>query len=143
RVHPPIERKPGAPYDRTAVDALAQAFAAMTTEPTGIFIADDFQAAMVQPALQEQGVRIGSGVDVISCNNEDAYLMALHPRRASIDIRLESIGRRAIDQLLWRATHPTFDDRIVTTIEPRLVPAEEKRQAIHEPAPEALAAVGT
>jgi LacI family transcriptional regulator len=143
RVHPPIERKPGAPYDRTAVDALAQAFNSLSPEATGVFIADDFQAAMVQPVLQEHGVRIGNGIDVISCNNEDAYLMALHPRPASIDIRLESIGRRAIDQLLWRANHPTFDDRIVTTIEPRLVAPEEKRLPISEPAGETLVAATT
>ena len=121
-----------APPHTTAVEALVNAFKSISPEPTGIFFADDFQAAMLQPTMQEAGIKIGNGVDVISCNNEDAYLMALHPRPASIDIRLESIGRRAIDQLLWRANHPTFDDRIVTTIEPRLVMPDGTKTVAHE-----------
>ena len=38
---------------------------------------------MLQPALQKAGVEIGAGhVELISCNNEEPYLVGLFPRPA-------------------------------------------------------------
>jgi DNA-binding LacI/PurR family transcriptional regulator len=114
-------------YERSSIGALADAFVKLSPRPTGLFIADDFQAALLQPALMERGVRFGKGegeVEVISSNNEEAYLLGLYPRPATIDIRVESIGRKAVDLLLWRLVHPSFEDRIVSLVEPRLVSPE-------------------
>jgi DNA-binding LacI/PurR family transcriptional regulator len=118
-------------YERSSIAALADAFVKLSPRPTGIFIADDFQAALLQPALMERGVRFGRSeegqeagdglVELISSNNEEAYLLGLYPRPATIDIRVESIGRKAVDLLLWRMQHTGFEDRIVTLVEPRLV----------------------
>jgi LacI family transcriptional regulator len=122
-------------YERHSVAALADAFVKLSPRPTGLFIADDFQAALLQPALIERGVRFGrsgrgSGeVELISSNNEEAYLLGLYPRPATIDIRVESIGRKAVDLLLWRLGHSSFEDRIVTLVEPRLVSPESPVRA--------------
>jgi LacI family transcriptional regulator len=123
RIYSPtrIEHRVGSTYDRAALDSLVEAFLQLNPRPTGIYVADDFQTAMVQPALIEHGIKVGpGGVEILSCNNEDAYLMGLSPRPVSIDIRVESVGRRAVDQLMWRAEYPSFEDRVISLIEPRI-----------------------
>jgi DNA-binding LacI/PurR family transcriptional regulator len=109
-------------HSAQSVDRLVQQFRALSPAPTGIFVAEDMQVATLQPALQAQGVRIErGGVEVISCNNEQPYLVGLTPRPAVIDIRVEAIGRRAVDQLLWRLEHRDVPERMITAIEPIVV----------------------
>ena len=109
-------------YSVESVDALVQQYLALSPRPTGIFVAEDRQVAMLQPALQKAGVEIGPGkVEIISCNNEQPYLVGLMPRPAVIDIRVESIGRRGVEQLLWRLEHATLVERIITTVEPTVI----------------------
>jgi LacI family transcriptional regulator len=105
------------------VEALVQKFLDLPQRPTGIFVADDMQVALLQPALQARGVEIGPGAaQVISCNNETPFLVGLQPRPAVIDIRVQSIGRRAVEHLLWRMTNQTrVQERIITAVEPYLV----------------------
>ncbi|HYO10590.1 MAG TPA: LacI family DNA-binding transcriptional regulator [Tepidisphaeraceae bacterium] len=112
-------------YSVESVEQIVQRYLALEPRPTGIFVADDMQVAMIQPALQKHGVDLAAGgVEVISCNNEQPYLVGLHPRPAVIDIRVESIGRRGVDQLLWRLEHTDVPERIITTIEPFVVEHE-------------------
>lgn len=112
-------------YSMQSVDALVERYMALQERPTGLFVADDMQVAMLQPALQRRGVEVGpDGVEIVSCNNERPYLIGLHPTPAEIDIRAESVGRRGVEQLIWRLEHPQVVERIVTTIEPLLVPAD-------------------
>jgi LacI family transcriptional regulator len=107
-----------------AVESLVDQYLALRPRPTGIFVADDMQVAMIQPALQHRGVEIGPGkCDVISCNNERPYLVGLTPVPSEIDFRAAAIGRRGVEQLMWRLSHPEVAERIVSTIEPQLVPA--------------------
>src|SRR5438874_1188717 len=71
------------------------------------------------------GFEIGPGkTELISCNNEEPYLVGLIPKPAVIDIRVESIGARGVDQLLWRLEHPDIHERIITAIEPFVVTNE-------------------
>jgi LacI family transcriptional regulator len=113
-------------YSGEAVEGLVGRYVDLKEPATGIFIAEDMQAAILQPALQKRGVKIGPGkVEVISCNNETPYLVGLTPKPAVIDIRVESIGRRAVEQLMWRMDHPDVPERIITAIEPMVVQADE------------------
>ena len=68
-------------------------------------------------------------MEIVSCNNEKPYLVGLHPKPIEIDIRAESIGRRGVEQLIWRLEHPKIVERIVTTIEPFIVPADGREDA--------------
>src|SRR5947209_4273553 len=55
-------------HTAAAVDALVERFLAISPRPTGIFVADDTQVALIQPALQNAGVKIGRGdTQVVSC----------------------------------------------------------------------------
>lgn len=117
------------PYSAESVDALVDRYCQMTDRPTGIFVADDMQVASIQPALQRRGVEVGPGsVELISCNNEAPYLMGLSPRPASIDIRAETIGRRGIEQLVWRLEHPHTVERMTITVEPVIAGSPESTE---------------
>ena len=63
----------------------------------------------------------GNGVHLISCNNEMPYLDRLRPAPATLDIRAESIGRRGVEQLIWRLEHLGVEERIRKMVEPALV----------------------
>jgi DNA-binding LacI/PurR family transcriptional regulator len=104
------------------VSRLVERFLALKPQPTGIFVADDMQVAVIQPALQAHGVQLGTGqTEVISCNNEGPFRVGLSPQPAAIDIRVESIGRRGVEQLLWRMSHLYLQERMICTVEPRVV----------------------
>jgi LacI family transcriptional regulator len=108
------------------VSKLVDRFLAIKPQsPTGIFVADDMQVAVIQPALQAKGVRLGAGqTEIISCNNEGPFRVGLSPQPAAIDIRVESIGRRGVEQLLWRMSHLYLQERMICTVEPRVVDFE-------------------
>jgi DNA-binding LacI/PurR family transcriptional regulator len=76
------------------------------------------------PLLTKRGTKPGKDIHIISCNADQLFLTPLHPRPASIDIHPAEIGRRGVDQLLWRMENK--DDAPSTIlIRPRLVPGEE------------------
>jgi LacI family transcriptional regulator len=111
-------------------DELVARLLKLPTRPTGLFIADDMQVAVLQPALLRAGVKIGpadvpggvaGGVEVISCNNERPYLIGLSPKPADIDIHVRAVGQRGVERLLWRIEHPEVAQRIVTSIYPSLI----------------------
>jgi DNA-binding LacI/PurR family transcriptional regulator len=107
------------------VSELVERFLALSPRPTGIFVADDMQVAVIQPALQAHGVRLGRGqTEIISCNNEGAFRVGLSPQPAAIDIRVESIGRRGVEQLLWRLSHLDLPERVTCSVQPRVVDPE-------------------
>jgi DNA-binding LacI/PurR family transcriptional regulator len=118
-----------------AVERLARQYVAASPRPTGLFVADDMQVALLQPALQRQGVEVAPGkVEVVSCNNEKPYLVGLNPKPTEIDIRAISVGLRGVEQLIWRLEHPSVVERIVTTVEPFIAaPANGHPDVISDP----------
>ncbi|HBF34735.1 TPA: hypothetical protein DDW35_09240 [Candidatus Sumerlaeota bacterium] len=89
-------------------------------KPTGLFVTCDALTAKMYPILKKMGIHLGSDVEVVSCNHEISLLAGLDPLPASIDIRGESIGRRAVEQLIWRTKNPATDGFTVIEIEPQL-----------------------
>ena len=75
-------------------------------------------------SLARRGLAVGSDVSMISCNNERSLLSNLHPGLTSIDIHADFIGRRAVDQLLWRIAHPLEPNTVQLLAEPTLVVRE-------------------
>ncbi len=106
--------------NRSSLEALVRTMADSPVRPTGLFVNSDLLAAAVYPILVEQGIHPGRDIDVVSCNNEEILVSSLHPRPAEIDIHATAIGRRGVDQLLWRLTNRNARvERIL--IEPTLV----------------------
>lgn len=104
------------------VDALVDRFCKLDPMPTGLFVPADIQVAVLQPALQARGVQFGPGrVDVVSCNNERPYLAGLSPQPAEIDVRPSLIGRRGVEQLLWRLEHRSAPEQVIVAMAPQLI----------------------
>lgn len=95
--------------------------------PFGLFVAADAQVPGVYHALESRGLRPGKDVDVICCDNEEQFLSKLSPRPATIDIAPQLVGRRGVQQLLWRMRNPGERNRISVLVEPRLVLPEESK----------------
>lgn len=91
------------------------------TRPTALFVPSDRTAVQLYTALERRGLRVGADVSVVSCNNERSLVGSLHPGLTSIDVHADVIGRRAVDQLLWRIAHPDEPQAMQLLVEPTLV----------------------
>ena len=115
-----------------AADKLVSRLLALDPIPTGLFVAEDRLLPVIDAALIRRGAdaRQFSGLDIVSCNNERPHLIGLHVAPSTIDIRAESIGRLAVEQLLWRMRNITFADRVRMMVEPVLI-APQKMNGFH------------
>ncbi|MEO1128074.1 MAG: LacI family DNA-binding transcriptional regulator [Planctomycetota bacterium] len=104
-------------------DLVAQ-FAACAERPTGVFVPRDRLTIGVYRVLRRMGIEPGRDVEVMSCDNEP-ILEALDPRPTTLDVHPELIGRRAVEQLVWRMGHAAERTRSTIVVEPRLVVGDE------------------
>src|SRR5262249_15175011 len=88
------------------VDGLVELLLSTPNHPTGLFVPGDAVAAMVYRALAKRGLQVGRDLSLVSCNHESTLLAGLYPNVTTIDIHAVQIGRRAVDQLIWRLSHP-------------------------------------
>jgi DNA-binding LacI/PurR family transcriptional regulator len=105
--------------DIRAIEQLAERFLKLSPRPCGIFVPSDMQAATLYQMLSSRGIKLGKDVIIVSCNNEMVVLAGLDPKPASIDIGAEIIGKKAVEQLIWRIKNPD-EPRIKILVEPRL-----------------------
>ncbi len=91
------------------------------TRPTAIFVPSDRTAVQLYSALARHDLRAGRDVSVISCNNEQSLIMDLNPVPTTIDVHADFIGRRTVDQLLWRMRHRDDPLSVQVLVEPTLV----------------------
>ncbi|MBX7123404.1 MAG: LacI family transcriptional regulator [Opitutaceae bacterium] len=89
--------------------------------PTALVVSADSIAVQLYHALHEKGLRVGRDVSLLSFNHERALVMGLTPALTTIDIRAEAIGRRAVEQLLWRIRNRTENTPTKILVEPCLV----------------------
>lgn len=91
------------------------------TRPTAMLVPADSIAVQLYAALRLRGLQVGRDVSILSFNHERPLVLGLTPPLTTIDIRAETIGRRAVERLLWRIDHP--EDVVPTKIvvEPVLV----------------------
>ncbi len=106
--------------DIELVDKLMGKLLKLRTKPTAVFCPADCITAMVYRACARRGVQIGKDISVISCNNELPLLTGLYPKVTTIDIDAEQVGRQAVEQLIWRLSHPD-SPAVTVSVQPRLV----------------------
>jgi LacI family transcriptional regulator len=87
------------------VDGLVEQLLALPERPTGVFVPGDAVAAMVYRAFSKRNLQVGRDLSIVSCNHEQTLLTGLYPSLTTIDIHSQNIGRRAVDQLIWRLSH--------------------------------------
>lgn len=86
---------------------------------TALFLPADMLTNAAHPLLYERGIVPGRDIEIVSCNNEELLLANLHPRPAVIDIHAETVGYKAVEQLLWRGEHPK-EGRVKSLIDPEI-----------------------
>lgn len=106
------------------IDLLVRMLLKLTPRPTGLVVPRDPLAIKVYRALRDHGVTPGEQMSIIACDNNN-ILAGLNPKPATIDVRPELIGTRAVDQLLWRIDNAFTPVRSVSLVEPRLVLPED------------------
>lgn len=106
--------------DIDLVDELVGKLLKLKSKPTAVFCPADCVSAMVYRACARRGIQIGKDLSLVSCNNELPLLTGLYPEVTTIDICAEQIGRQAVDQLIWRLSHPDSPP-VTVSVQPRLV----------------------
>jgi DNA-binding LacI/PurR family transcriptional regulator len=91
---------------------------------TGIFCASDDLMMAVFNTMRQRGIEPGDLLELIGCNNDPFIMSQMHPRPATIDIKMGEIGERAVDQLFWRISHQDVKTRADLHIQPEVVAAE-------------------
>ncbi len=112
------------------VELLLQRWTALPAEsrPTALFVPSDRTAVQLYSALERTGRQVPKDVSIVSCNNEKSLVMNLRPGLTTIDIHADVIGRRAVDQLLWRIQHPHEPLSLQILVDPTLADRESVAQ---------------
>lgn len=103
---------------------LAGRLAGGSKRPTGLFVVSDTFMLPFFGALERNGIRPMEDIELIGCNNDITRLNQMHPRPATIDIRLNEVGRKSVEQLRWRMQHP-HDGTLEIKIKPMLIGNKE------------------
>lgn len=100
---------------------LVDRLLALSPRPTAVMLEADLLAPQLYALLEARGVRPQVDLEVLTCNNEPPYLAHLNPRPVVLDLQAEAIGRRAVEQVKWRLSHPT-EPAVRTMVQPILLP---------------------
>lgn len=121
-----IENDQIAPHVDIALRAkpLIDKLLSLSPVPTGVFCASDDLMLAVYNGLRERGIQPGSDIELMGCNNDPLRMEQMHPRPATIDLKLSQVGHEAVSRLLWEMAHPGKRDISRQLIQPVLVPAE-------------------
>jgi DNA-binding LacI/PurR family transcriptional regulator len=107
--------------DTALLDGMVQQLVKTAPRPTALFLESDMLAPWVYKRLREAGIRPQQDIEIVTCNNEPPYLASLEPKPTIIDIQPQVIGRRTVDQLLWRLENRQAP-LMRLMVEPLLVP---------------------
>jgi len=112
------------PTDVKTVQKLVDSILSATPRPTAIFTAADSIAALTYHALTKRSVRIGEEISIISANNDESWIAALHPGLTTFDIHAEQIGQIAVRRLAYRLSEPENVPPLEVTVKSTLVERE-------------------
>lgn len=118
-------------FEKTARELVGKLLE-ISPRPQGIFVGHDQQLPMLYRLLRERGVEPMKDFEIMGCDRYALPLSILDPKPATIDINAEEMGRRAVDQLLWRMENPKESDGITLLVRPRLVYPEELEKPLLE-----------
>lgn len=87
---------------------------------TGLFVPASAQLPVLAQAMEGRGVPT-DGLNIVSCDFGEPGTTEIAPAPAIVDIGLELVGRRGVQQLLWRMAHPDEKRHTTLLIEPLLM----------------------
>ncbi|MFW5894288.1 MAG: LacI family DNA-binding transcriptional regulator [Verrucomicrobiota bacterium] len=115
---------------RMVVRELVGKLVASEPRPDGLFLPDDILTPQVYLELRRHDIAPEKDIRIVSCGNEAAYLNALDPRPATIDLGPGATGRLAVEQLLREIASPgSANGQISMMVNPRLVEGEAAEDA--------------
>ncbi len=106
--------------NRGATDEAFSRLLRATHPPRGIFATADSELQLLHTMLSANGMRPGTDIVLIGCNNEKFAIDQLKPKPATVDIHARDIGEKAVETLLWRVRHPG-GPRVRLFLEPMVV----------------------
>ncbi|MDT0346198.1 LacI family DNA-binding transcriptional regulator [Streptomyces litchfieldiae] len=122
-VGPPLFGEWSEPWGRQAADLVLRETAPGALPVTAVVCASDQLARAVGDRLRERGVRVPHDIAVTGYDNWDVMWEASRPQLTTVDMELETIGRRAAERLLAAITAGPDDAPPggVELVPPRLV----------------------
>jgi LacI family transcriptional regulator len=111
--------------DAACVEGLVAEMLNSGPLPEGLFVPADHDLLAAFHALRRKAVEPQRDVLLLGCNADPQFLSRMHPRPATIDIQSEAVGRRAVEQLLWRVANREDSGRVETYVMPVLLEGEE------------------
>ncbi len=100
----------------TAAIQSARQIMAMPTRPDGVFITNDFFAAVFLQTLKENGIRIPEDIAIVGFNN-DMISKIIQPKLTTIDypgeLMGEQVARSLLDQLAGRTSAKNTETIII------------------------------
>lgn len=115
------------PYGTIRYRKLAERFLEEKDGVTGAFFCADDVMLGVTLALQQRGFQC-SHLDFLGVNADDAVFRFLSPRPATIDIKMDTLGKITVEQLLKRIAGTEDESRTEIYVKPELIPCEEAAQ---------------
>lgn len=110
--------------DVQSVQELIERLLNESPRPTALFCPGDSIAALVYRAFAQLKMEVGREISVISANNEASLIASLYPSLTTIDVHAAVIGRRAVDQLVWRMSRRSDAPPMNLNVQPSLVEAD-------------------
>jgi DNA-binding LacI/PurR family transcriptional regulator len=109
------------PLHVEAVQRLVDRLLDAQPRPTAVFAVADSVAVLVYRALAVRRVEVAAEVSVISGNNDEALIAALHPHLTTFDIHAEQMGRTAVRHLATRLLGGPHTTDVEVTIPATLI----------------------
>jgi LacI family transcriptional regulator len=99
---------------------LVDRLAALNPRPTGVFCVSDDLLLAVFNGLRQRGIEPGRDIELIGCNNDRLLMEQMHPRPATIDLKLNQVGKQAVELLLKKMSQPSDTNPTGILVEPSL-----------------------
>ncbi|MEM9082659.1 MAG: LacI family DNA-binding transcriptional regulator [Planctomycetota bacterium] len=107
-------------YAPEATEKIVRRLMDLPDPPTGVFVPRDRLTVRVYRALRSMGIEPGRDLEIATCDNEP-ILEALDPRPTTIDIQAKLIGKKAVEQLIWRCKNRDEPTRALISVHPELI----------------------
>jgi LacI family transcriptional regulator len=86
-------------------ESIFQVINGLSEHPTAWFCVNDGLGFYVNSALQQKGLKVPEDVSICSFDNGDLSRIST-PKLTTVAIDLEYFGKKAVEQMMWRAENP-------------------------------------
>lgn len=103
------------------IEKQAQSLLDAKPRATGIFVSTDFPLFQICRELRKRGLEVGRDLDLVAGDYRPDRVDMYDPLPAFIDVQIPLIAERAVEQLIWRITHPDAPGPVGISMPPAMV----------------------